>query len=330
MESIWQMGIAIILWLQGLGEWLSTPMRFFTFLGNEEFYLFVAPAIYWCLDAGLGLRLGLSLMITGGLNTALKFAFHGPRPYWFDSHVLAYSTESSFGVPSGHAQNAVVVWGVLASGFKRTWVWVAAIAVMLLIGLSRMYLAVHFPHDVLVGWLIGALLLWIILKLEKPVSDWLGSKTASVQVVYALAASLILVLVGALVQLAVVSSGWQMPEAWMRNAVSADPQAEPPAPLALSGLISNSGVFFGLALGAILLRRWGKFDPTGPAWQRLARFVLGLIGVFVLWFGLGEIFPRGESLLPYLLRYLRYGLVGLWIAGLAPWLFMRLKLTPQK
>jgi hypothetical protein len=34
--------------------------------------------------------------------------------------------------------------------------------------------------------------------------------------------------------------------------------------------------------------------------------------------------------LPYLLRYLRYGLVGLWIAGLAPWLFMRLKLTPQK
>lgn len=327
MEGIWQLGIAIIAALQSLGEWLVSPMQAITFLGNEEFYLFVAPAIFWCLDAQLGLRVGLSLMVTGVVNTTIKLALVGPRPYWYSPAVTAYSTETSFGVPSGHSQNAVVVWGVLAAWFKRPWAWASAIVIMILIGLSRQYLAVHFPHDVLLGWIIGVVLLWAILKWEKPVYRWFNQKTVRNQVIYAFGVSLAFILLGALVRAAVISSGWTLPQAWVDTALSADPLADPPDPFSLSSLISNAAVFFGLILGAILLKQNGGFDAGGPVWQRLVRFMIGLAGVFLLWFGLGEIFPRGEYLLPYLLRYLRYGLVGLWISGIAPLLFVRFKLA---
>jgi hypothetical protein len=39
----------------------------------------IAPAILWCIDAKLGLRLGLFLMINGMVNSTFKVAFHGPR-----------------------------------------------------------------------------------------------------------------------------------------------------------------------------------------------------------------------------------------------------------
>ena len=55
--------------------------------------------------------------------------------------------------------------------------------------------------------------------------------------------------------------------------------------------------------------------------------MIGLLGVMLIWGGLGQIFPDGETFIPLLLRYLRYGLVGLWITALAPWLFMRLRLA---
>jgi len=61
--------------LQGLGTWLLTPMQFFSLLGTAPFYLFIAPALLWCLDAGLGLRIGLGLAVSASLNAILKLAF---------------------------------------------------------------------------------------------------------------------------------------------------------------------------------------------------------------------------------------------------------------
>ena len=327
MEWIYTTGISIIQNLQGLGDWLLIPMRFFTLLGDELFYLLVAPAIFWCLDAGAGLRMGLYLMVCSGLNNALKIFFNGPRPYWYTQDVKALSTnpETSFGVPSGHAQNAVVFWGTLAHELRRKWVWVVAILLMFLIGISRVYLAVHFPHDVLVGWLIGALLLWGLIKLEKPLGAWLKKTSVATQLVAALAASLALIL---LVILARISLGsWTIPAEWIANASAAYPDEDPINPLALSGVISNAGAFFGMACGAIMLYRGGWFDAHGSAGQLALRYLIGLVGTAVFYFGLRAVFPGGEDAVALLLRYTRYGLAGFWVTGLAPMLFIKLKLA---
>ncbi len=195
MDKLLTLGLQIIVWLQSLGLWLNPVMKFFTFLGSTEFYLLVAPVFLWCVDSVLGIRLGLFLMINAAVNNALKVAFHEPRPYWYSSSVsVRGSFENSFGVPSGHAQNAVVVWGTLADRIKSRAAWIIAIIIMFMIGISRIYLAMHFPHDVILGWLFGAIMLWILLRFEKPVVDWIRKFEVGIQLLYVFLFSLFLIL----------------------------------------------------------------------------------------------------------------------------------------
>jgi hypothetical protein len=54
-----------------------------------------------------------------------------------------------------------------------------------------------------------------------------------------------------------------------------------------------------------------------------------LIGVLILYFGLSYIFPRGDGFIFYTLRFIRYGLIGWWVAGGAPWIFMKFNLAER-
>jgi membrane-associated phospholipid phosphatase len=327
MDAFWDTGIEIILYIQSLGELLLSPMEFFTFLGFEEFYLFVAPAVLWCIDMRLGLRIGLRLMISASINTIMKLIFHHPRPYWYSEKVQAFDIETSFGIPSGHAQNAVVVWGTIAAWIGRWWAWLICMLIAFMIGFSRLYLGVHFPTDVLLGWLIGALLLLAFIRWEDRAITWVRDYSMKNQFLIAFGFSITLILLGWLIRLTL--SSWQLPAIWQELALKNFPALDPPNPLALSGLVSNAAVFFGLASGAILMDDQGGFDATGLIWKRVVRFIVGIIGVFIIWYGLGEIFPRGENLTALALRYLRYGLIGLWVSGLAPILFIRMRLADK-
>jgi membrane-associated phospholipid phosphatase len=327
MDAILNWGTNVILFLQSLGSWLIAPMNFFSFFGNELFFLFIAPAILWCVDATLGMRAGLGLLASLSINAVIKLAFHAPRPYWYDVRVQPYSSETSFGIPSAHSQNSVVLWSLLANWVKRPVAWVLAVAMILLVSLSRMVLGMHFPSDVLAGWALGLLLLWAILSLEKPVLGWLRGRPIGDQVAAVFAASLALILLGALTRLAL--GAWTVPTGWVELAAR-QPGGAPITPLSLTGLVSPAASFFGLGLGGILLYRRGWFDASGSFWLRLARFVVGLAGVFIIWYGLDKLFPDGDTLIPLFLRYLRYATVGVWMSYLAPVIFFRLKLAHPK
>ena len=328
IQSIYDSGIAFIISFQALGAWLSSPMQLLSFLGNDLFFLLVAPVFFWCIDAALGVRLGLFLMISASINEALKLFLHSPRPYWYSPRVTALSAEPSFGIPSGHAQNAVVVWGTLAHYINKLWAWIVAIVLIFLIGLSRMYLAVHFPTDVLAGWLIGALLLWVLLKTEKPFLKWFKPLNRPLQLLLALAGSFALILLNVLARSTL--SGWSIPQDWISNALKAFP-AQAINPLSINSAFSNAGAFFGLAAGAILIQSSkGGFDAGGPFWKRIVRYSIGLVGIIVIYFGLSALFPHGEDVTSQALRYTRYAMVGFWVTYLAPALFLSLKLADRK
>jgi membrane-associated phospholipid phosphatase len=327
MQGIWAPGIQLILSIQSLGGWLEAPMKFFSFLGTEDFFMLMLPVLFWCLDNGLGVKVGFILLTGSTINDFFKLALHGPRPYWYSPRVHGYAAESSFGVPSGHSSSAMEVWGMLAANLKRSWAWIAAFLIIFAIGFSRMFLGVHFPHDVLTGWLLGAIVLWLTLRLWNPVAAWLKRRATPVQILAGLGFSLLLVLPSILA--VAFSAGWQMPADWLANAAAAVPGAEPPNPTSLEGPISNAGTLFGLAVGLALLARSGGFQTRGVWWKQVLRLVVGIAGVMAIRYGLKAVFPEGETLLPLALRYVRYALIGAWVAGAAPWLFIRMKLAEK-
>lgn len=159
---------AVLLWIHTtFPEWLDGPMRVITALG---YYWVVLPllaaatlAFYlkgWRLSAAL-----LAVSTAGGmvLTTVLKSVFERARPELFESGYTA----SFYSFPSGHASVAVGFYGALTlilayrlRGFARWAVAVGGLALVLLIGFSRLYLGVHYPTDVLAGFLSAPL--WLV------------------------------------------------------------------------------------------------------------------------------------------------------------------------
>ena len=324
METIWKIGITWNIFFQNLGSWLKTPMEVFSLFGTENFFLLLLPALYWCMEASIGLRVGIILLLSTSVNDALKMAFHGPRPYWYSTDVIGYASETSFGVPSGHAQIAFGVWGMLATSIRNWWGWLIAIIVILLIGISRLYLGVHFPHDVILGWLMGALLLWLVLRFWKPVTAWPKKMSLGQQILASFLSSLVLILFSLIPFLWLKITNWQPPQAWAEYTKEA---------VSMSVAFTTAGTLFGLLAGLAWFNHQGGFDANGPLWKRILRYVLGMVGVLVFYFGMkllfGLIVPDAEALLLYLLRYIRYVLVGAWISAGAPWIFVKLKLAKK-
>lgn len=113
-----------------------------------------------------GLRLAWVFLLAALANTALKWLFAEPRPYWSSDGIQALRATPGFGMPSGHAQVATAFWGGLALLVNDRRFWVLAVAIVFLTGLSRIYYGVHSPAQVLVGWALGGVLTaWMLLKL---------------------------------------------------------------------------------------------------------------------------------------------------------------------
>ncbi len=325
MQTLIENGISLIIAIQSLGKGLVLPMQFFSNLGTEDFFFLVLPLIYWSIDSSLGLRVGLILVTSDMFNYIGKLIFAGPRPYWMSSHVKALWPETTFGIPSGHAQNAMSVWGIMAVYMKKPWAWIAAGLLIFFIGFSRLALGAHFPHDVLAGWAIGGLLLFVFARYSDSAGAWLVKKTPARQILIAFLVSMIFILIG--FSTAAIRRDFQIPEQWISNALLAG--TDLPAPVDPNGIFTSAGALFGLAIGAVWMMSNGGYQASGPVWMRAVRYPVGLIGVLVFWMGLGAVFPRGEAFIFYLLRYIRYALVGWWVAGGAPWVFMRFNLTKQ-
>ena len=325
MNNIYESGIYLIQFLQGLGDWLIAPMMFFTNLGIEEFYLLVTPILFWCIDTSVGIRTAIMLMLSTSLYSYAKWIFHEPRPFWVTTKVVAHVHETSFGLPSGHAQNSVAIWGTIAYYFRKKWLWILAVVLMLCIGISRLVLGVHFPQDTLLGWALGLILLVAFIKIEDPILGWWNELKATQKAIFLFIFSLVIILIAFIILISY--ENWQMPINWKANIQSAFPNEELENPMALSSVVTLGGTFFGLTLGHTLLFSKNGYNPSGSLWQYILRYVIGLVGIGVFYFGLKVIFPDGEDFIPLIFRYIRYFLVGLWVTFLAPEIYIKTKIA---
>jgi membrane-associated phospholipid phosphatase len=322
MEAIHEFEIVVLLFLQSIGAWLASVMQAASLLGSEEFYMLVMPTVFWSLDSALGIRLAVMLILTNGVSSFGKMAFHLARPYWIDTRIVPLSVETGFGMPSGHAMNAAGLWGLMVVWTRQRWAKAAGLVLIFLIGFSRLYLGMHFISDVLVGWLIGGLMLALFLRLETSITPWLSTLSLRQKIGLAFASSVGIILLFVLGR--ALAGGWTVPALWAQNALR---QGEPIDPFNLDAAFTLAGTWFGMLAGvAWYQQRYGAYSAAGTPAQRLLRYAVGLVGILIFWFGLGKILPREADLLSFTLRYLRYILVGLWISALAPLLFERMGL----
>lgn len=246
-----------------------------------------------------------------------------PRPYWVDTRVKAFSSETSFGMPSGHSQDAASIWGTIAVSQKKRWVTWIALLLIFLIGVSRIYLGVHFLHDVLAGWLIGGLILWGYLSIEKKLAAWLYVKKLSVQILLAFTLSVVLIGLGLLARALV--NDWQIPQEWINNALAASDVV--PDPFNFEGVITLAAVAFGFLAGlAWWVKKYGfpKIETKGVL--LIVRYLVGIAGLAILYIGLKLILPEEPEILGLILRFVRYSLVGCWVTAGAPMVFRKLRI----
>lgn len=296
-----------------------------SFLGDELFYLVLIPILYWTVQRGVALRLAVLMLASTWLNGVLKALVDLPRPSPLEVAVL--EARESGGLPSGHAQNAVVVWGFLAGTRPVPWVLGGAGAIIFAIGVSRIYLGAHFPHDVVVGWVVGAVLLAVFLRWGEVGSRWLGQRVS-----------------GGSAGPTPASSSHPFPASLRRlsSGSPSPPSSASPASSARRGLpgiaflmaaglpvvmlllyreheaLPAAAALLGAAVGAVWERRWLRFSHRGPLLHLAVRLGLGLAGAFLIYAGLrGLLSPLGDPG-----RILRYGLLGWWVTAGAPLVFL--------
>jgi membrane-associated phospholipid phosphatase len=326
MQSLWFWGTQIVQRAQSLGPAWLLPAQVLSSLGAGQFFLFLVTLVYWCLDASLGLRLAFLLVCVDGPTGLLKLAFHTPRPYWYSPAVRAFSTENSYGMPSGHATATSAVGLFFAQRSRRWWAWPLAGILVLLVSFSRVYLGVHFPTDVAAGWIVGALVWLTYVVITNRAGSWIRRAGLATQLSLAVTGSgLLLILTGGL--LGAIASHPDPPE-WAITAFQNAPgnTLNPRSP---GDLVASAGLLLGLGIGAALASRGARFQATGRIWKRFLRFVIGLSGIFIwegAWAGLVALLPTWNGLA---LQYFRSAVIGFWAVFLAPFLFLRLGLAAQ-
>lgn len=163
-------------------ESIRTPfgdalMSFITLFGEETLFIVLALVFFWCIDKRRGYYL-LFTCFTGTICIqVLKMIFRIPRPWVLDPNFTivesAREAATGYSFPSGHTQCAAGLWGGVAKSAKKRAMQIGGVVLVLLVGLSRMYLGVHTPLDVLVSLGIAAIVIFglyyvVYLGFDKP------------------------------------------------------------------------------------------------------------------------------------------------------------------
>ena len=170
---------SVSFWMHGFEHpSLDSIMQFFSFVGRSQILACLAVGVLaWCwVNKDRAAFVGLLAVLAANetLNRILKSIFDRPRPTIFED----FASLHSYSFPSGHAMGAVAGFGMMAVVVGRlvppskNWAYAGAVILALLIGLSRIYLGLHWVTDVLAGYAAGATVLFAgILWLEAYPAD---------------------------------------------------------------------------------------------------------------------------------------------------------------
>lgn len=255
---------------------------FFTFFGEELFFVILIPILYWTINKRIAMMVSCAGILSLSINGVFKDIAQIERPISNENirfveidnlFVNTVDLKDSYSFPSGHAQLVSTLICSLGFSLKNKRFWILGSILIVLVCLSRVYLGVHWPLDVLVGGILGLVLAYgmykLFIKLEdKRIFIYLG-----------------LIVIGFILLL---------------FAQTADTYK------ALGGII-------GFSLGAIFEMKLVNFNPKeGVLWKKVVRVVLGLIILLGLKEGLKYGFSLiSDNYIFHVIRYFLLTFVGI-------------------
>ena len=274
-----------IIWtevLRDLFPWAKDFFRLITELGSNAIYLAVILVMFWGINKKAAKVTAFVVIGSSILNYWFKTILKHPRP---DSS-LWLASASNYSFPSGHTQSAATFYGWLSIKIKRWWMFIAGTTLIFLVGISRIYLGVHWLGDVLVGWGIGLTIIILIWRFEDQISNYLSQyNTYYLYTGLALLGGVAVILTELLL------------------------------PVPNDNFGGSGGIVIGLALGLALEKKYIDFKvrvPEKKTWKIILRIFIGLLLVLVLYYGLGSFLPSKE-VLSAALRYFLVAIVGAFI-----------------
>lgn len=135
---------------------LDNFFQFMSFLGEAPLYLLILITIYWCLDKKTGIRLAFIQLSSAVINNAVKDFVKAPRPIGQEGIISKrVETATGYSFPSGHTQGTATFWTAFMKVYKKTWIYVSGTILIISVAVSRLYLGVHWPIDVVAAIFFG-------------------------------------------------------------------------------------------------------------------------------------------------------------------------------
>ncbi len=287
------MSIDVVIFIQEMRNgFFDLFFNFISFLGEEYIYILFFCIIYYTYDKKMGEFLAITLGFSATVNTIIKNIVNAPRPFQKYPDLvenLRPDTSGGMSFPSGHTQNYATVLFSASFYKKNMKLLYISFVLVLLMGISRMYLGVHFLEDVMVSAVLGLGFAYILNKIFSKYYD-------HPMYLHRLYIALVLIV---------------LPFAIFING---------------EDFFKSYGLLIGFVVGIIIEKRYISFTIDTTLIHKVLRVVFGLIVMVGVQQGLkilfGMIADDGTSLLN-ILHMVRYFLIAFTGFGLYPFLFKK-------
>lgn len=316
-----------------INNWLDWQINFLLFIENfreitnhalDQFFLnatrfgemitpiLIIALIYWCINKKTGIFILFSMLTGFILNFAIKVTACIYRPWILCADInpleAAKHYAGGYSFPSGHSTNATTVWGGIAVGFWKNPFMRFLLLLIPIVMFSRNYVGVHTPQDVIVGFLVGVLSIFLIFKMLK----W--EEKGKNRDLFVLALTTLMA-----VLLVIYSAFKSYPMDYVNGEVLYDPADN------IFYLLSRVGGILGILWGWFFEKRVVNFIiEKGFIFKKLLRYIIGAIILCILHHYL-------PSLLINLLgkgfgEAISFFILGFFVTGLYPYIIKLVKI----